>query len=141
MEVIPFEAASEDTDDAHLPHLLFDGGVLADVEQDQQAHEEQFVLFPDQDVKFLELGLGADLVLIVVLAPQLDVLRVQQVESLDLILQHIDHRFADLMLRHVLLELPIVGQDVEDREDGDVQVDALLVVLADCSAQHLQEGF
>jgi hypothetical protein len=59
---------------------------MADVVEDVEAHKEQFVLLPDQHIEFFELRLGCDPIILVVAPPHLDVLAVEQVESLDLVL-------------------------------------------------------
>lgn len=46
MEIISLQAAGQDCDDAHFSHLFLDHGVLADVEEDEEADEKKFILLP-----------------------------------------------------------------------------------------------
>lgn len=59
---------------------------------------------------------------------------------MDLVAQNVNYGFADLMLGDILLELPVVGEDVEDGEDGDAEIDAFLVVFGEGSAEDGEEG-
>lgn len=119
MKVVPLQAARQNLHKPHLLHLLLDRWVVTDVVEDVEAHEEQFVLLPDQHIEFFQLRLGCDPIILVVAPPHLDVLAVEQIESLDLVLQHFHDGGAHLVLGQQILELLVVGQYVEDAEDVD----------------------
>jgi hypothetical protein len=46
MKVVPFQASNQNLYKSSFPHFFLDGRVGADIEQDIQAIEEQFILFP-----------------------------------------------------------------------------------------------
>lgn len=140
MEVVPFEAPGQDLYEPCFSHFFFDGGVGADVEEDVEADEEEFVLFPDEDVEFFELGAGGDAVVFVVAAPHFDVLGVEQVEALDLVFEHFHDGDAHFVFGQQLLELLVVAQNVEHAQDVHRQVDVALVVLGQGPTQHRQQG-
>lgn len=119
MEVVALQTASEYLHQSSLAHLLLNGRVMADVVEDVETDEEQLILFPDEDVEFLELCLGGDPVVLVVAPPHFDVLAVEQVEALDLVLEDLDDGGPHFVLRQQILELLIVGQNVEHAQDVD----------------------
>lgn len=140
MKVVPLQTPAEYLHEPRLAHLLLDVGVGADIDEDVEADVEKLVLLPDEDIEFFELGAGADAVGLIVAPPHLDVLAVEEVEALDLVLQDFDDGGADLVFGEQVLELRVVGEDVEDGEDVDAEVDVALVVLAEGAAEDGQEG-
>lgn len=140
MEVVALQTAGQYLDESCFPHLFFDRRVVADVVEDVETNEEQLVLLPDQHVQLLKLGLGSDPVVLVVAPPHLDVLAVQQVEPLDLVLQHLHDGGPHLVLGEQILKLLVVGQDVEHAEDVDGEVDVALVVLGEGPAEDGEQG-
>lgn len=114
MEVVAFEAAGQDLYQSGFAHLFLDGRVVADVVEDVEADEEELVLLPDEHVELFELRFGRDAVVFVVATPHLDILAVEQVEALDLVLEHFDDGCAHFVFGEQILELLVIGQDVED---------------------------
>ena len=52
MEIVAFKAPGENVDNANFSHFLFDCGIFADIEEDEEADKEKFILFPDQNIQF-----------------------------------------------------------------------------------------
>jgi len=139
VEVVSLEAAGEDLDQSGLAHLLLDGRVVADVVEDVEADEEQLVLLPDQHVQLLQLRLRCDSIIFVVAPPHFDILAVKQVKALDLVLEHFYDGGAHFVLSEQILELLVIGQNVEHAEDVDGEVDVALVVFGERPAEHGQQ--
>jgi hypothetical protein len=139
VEVVPFKTADEDLDKTCLSHFFFNGRVRADVKKDVEADEEKLVLLPDQHVQYFELLFGADPVLLVVLAPHLDVLAVEEVEALDLVFEDVHDGDTHFVLGQQLLKLLVVAQDVKDAQYVDRQVDVSFVIFGQCSTEDRQE--
>jgi hypothetical protein len=140
MKIVPLQTPTEYLDKPCLPHLLLNIGVSADIDEDIETNVEKFVLLPDENIEFFELGAGADAVSLIIAPPHFDILAVEEVESLDLVLQYFDDGGADLVFGEQILELRVVRKDVEDGEDVDAEVDVALVVLAEGTAEDGQEG-
>ena len=117
MKIVPLKTPDQNLNQPRLPHLLLNGRVRADVEEDVEADEKEFILLPDKHIQDLQLFLGIDPILLIILPPHLDILTVQQIKSLNLVLQHIDNRQSHLILSQQLLKLLIVAQNVENTED------------------------
>lgn len=108
MEIVPFQTSAQNLNDACFAHLFFDIWIFADVQKDVQGNVEQLILLPDENVEFFQLSLCCDLVLIVVFPPHLNVLAIEQIEPLDLVLEHVDDCLTHLLLGYVFLELTVV---------------------------------
>ena len=50
MKIIAFKAPGENVDNADFPHFLFDGGIFADIEEDEETDKEEFILFPNENI-------------------------------------------------------------------------------------------
>lgn len=81
---------------------------------------------------------SCDLVFLIVFSPHFDVLAVKQIKPLDLILQHIDNCFSNLLLCDVFLELSVVGKYVKYTQEIDTEVDVSLMILCKCTTQDLK---
>jgi hypothetical protein len=114
VEVVALQAARQDLHQTRLTHLFLNSRVVTDVVEDVETDEEELVLLPDEHVEFFELRFGRDAVVFVVAAPHLDILAVEQVEALDLVLEHFDDGCAHFVFGEQILELLVIGQDVED---------------------------
>lgn len=98
MEIVPFQAATQYLHESSLPHLLLYIGVGTDVEEDIEADIEQFILFPDEDIKFLQLRTGSNPIILIVPPPHLDIFAIHEIEPLNLVLQHLDDGCSHLIL-------------------------------------------
>ena len=100
-------------------HLFLYSWVRADIEEDVETDKEEFILFPNQYIEFFELRSGSDSVIFIISSPHFDILAIEEVKTLNLILQNFNNSEADLILSKQLLELLIVAENIEDTEDVD----------------------
>ena len=98
MKIVPFQAATQNLHKASFPHLLLNIGVGTDVKQHIEAHIEQFILFPDEHVKFLQLRTGSNPIILIISPPHFDILTIHEIEPLYLVLQHLYDRRSHLIL-------------------------------------------
>jgi hypothetical protein len=135
VEVVPLEAAAKYLDKTSLPHLLLDGRVGADVEEDVETDIEELILLPDEDIQLLQLRPGRDSIILIVSPPHLDVLAVHKIESLDLVFEDLNDGGSHFVFGEDFLKLLVVGEYVESGEDIYAKVDASLVIFAQRAAQ------
>lgn len=69
MEIIPLQTSSQYGHNTNLPHLLLNHRILTDIKQDEQTDEEQLILLPNQYIKFFELRLSTDPILLIIFPP------------------------------------------------------------------------
>jgi hypothetical protein len=119
MKVVSLEAASEYLHQPSLSHLFFDGRVAADVEENVETDKKEFILFPDENIEFFKLRPGCDSVIFVVASPHLDVLAVEEIESLDLVLEDLHYCDAHFVLGQQFLELLVVAENVKNAQNVD----------------------
>jgi len=139
VEVVPLEAPDKDLHQTRLPHFFLYGRTRADVEEDVETDKEQLVLLPDEHIEDLQFLLGVYPILLIVLPPHLDVLTIEQVKSLNLVLQDIDDGQTHLVLSEQLLKLLIVAENIKNAEDVHRQIYVALVVLGESTAKHRKQ--
>ena len=77
MKVVALETATEDLDDACLAHFFLYGWVFTNIEEYIEGDEKEFVLLPDEDVEFFELGFGGDFILLFIPSPHFNILTIE----------------------------------------------------------------
>jgi hypothetical protein len=125
VEVVALQHADEVGDDLALLHLLLDRRVLRHVQQQREADVEQLVLLGDHQVQLpqlLRVLRGLRLI-------QLHELAIADIESLDLVLDDLHRRIAQLVLLQQTVELRVVRQDVEATQQERAQLRRLLVLI------------
>ncbi len=108
MEIVSFQTSAQYLNDTGLTHLLFNVGVLTDVQQDVQGDKKELILLPDENVEFFQLGFCCNFIFFIVFSPHFDVLTVEQIKALNLVLQDINNSFSDLLFSDIFLKLSIV---------------------------------
>jgi hypothetical protein len=139
VKIVSFQTSAQNLNDTCLAHLLFNIGILAYVEQDVQRDEKEFVLLPDENVELFQLRLCCDLIFLIVFSPHFDVFAVEQVEPLNLILQHINDSLSNLLFGDVFLKLSIVREDVEYTEQVNAEIDVPLMILREGTTEDLKQ--
>ena len=136
VKVVSLEKPDEVGHDFALLHLLFDAEVLGEVQQDRERDVEHLVLLRDHKVEFLEF-----LVEVLRFLVERHELRVAQVEPVDMVLDDLHRRVADLVLNEQLMELLVVRVDEENAEKVDSEFRRLLELLlehsTDCPVQRI----
>lgn len=103
---------------------------MTDVVEYIETDEKQFVLFPDQHIQLFKLRLSCDPIILVVASPHLDVFTIEQIKSLDLVLQHLHDRSPHLVLCQQILELLVVWQNVKHAKYIDWKVDVAFMIFS-----------